>query len=189
MEKIDTNKLPQKYTLSLFQPTISAFFLIPILILSFNLHRIETNTLLVKSYADPSNSANKPIVVKYANQVINNSLADPFYKLMVSLYMVDMGEIESSYLVVSNLHHKDPINLEYLRWLIEYERSKKNFVKEIVYREKIVKLDPWNAVNYYELGKLFQLQGDRISTLKMREKILSFASNTKIGNLAKVELN
>jgi len=178
----------KKNTLSLYQPTISTLFLIPILILSFNLHRIETDTFLAKAYADPANPANKPIVSNYADKVVNNPIADPYYKLLVSLYMVDMGDIESSHKVVSSLHENDPRNLDYLRWLIEYEKSKKNSDNELEYRELIVRLDPWNAINYFEMGLIYKQKGDLVKMMNMKEKILNFASNNEIADKAIREL-
>jgi hypothetical protein len=160
----------KKNTLSLYQPTISTLFLIPILIFSFNLHRIETDTFLAKAYADPANPANKPIVSNYADRVINNPIADPYYKLLVSLYMVDMG------------------NLVCLRWLIEYEKSKKNSDNELEYRELIVRLDPWNAINYFEMGLIYKQKGDLVKMMNMKEKILNFASSTEIADKAIREL-
>lgn len=178
----------KKNTLSLYQPTISALFLIPILIFSFNLHRIETDTFLAKAYADPANPANKPIVSNYADKVVSNPIADPYYKLLVSLYMVDMGDIESSHKVVSSLHEKDPRNLDYIRWLIEYEKSKKNLDNELEYRELIVNLDPWNAINYFEMGLIYKQKGDLVKMINMKEKIVNFASNSEIADKAIREL-
>jgi O-antigen ligase len=178
----------KKNSLSLYQPTVSILFLTPILILAYNLHRIETNTFLAKAYADPANVANKPIVLDYANKVISNPVADPFYKLMVSLYIADMGDIEASYATVSSLHKKDPRNLDNLRWLVEYEKSKKNSEKELEYREIIVKLDPWNAVNYFEMGLIYKQKGDQLNMIKMKELILNFAAATEIADKAAQEL-
>jgi O-antigen ligase len=178
----------KKNVVNLYQPTISILFLIPILILSFNLHRIETDTFLAKAYADPANPANKPIVSNYADKVVSNPIADPYYKLLVSLYMVDMGDIESSHKVVSSLHEKDPRNLDYLRWLIEYEKSKKNSDNELEYRELIVRLDPWNAINYFEMGLIYKQKGDLVKMMNMKEKILDFASSTEIADKAVSEL-
>jgi putative inorganic carbon (HCO3(-)) transporter len=182
------NGLDRKNSLSLYQPTVSFLFLIPILILAYNLHRIETNTFLAKAYSDPANAANKPIVLDYANKVISNPISDPFYKLMVSLYMADMGEIAASYATVSNLHEKDPRNLDNLRWLVEYEKSKKNSEKELEYRQMITKLDPWNAVNYFEMGLIYKQKNDQQNMIKMREIILNFAAATEIADKAAQEL-
>jgi O-antigen ligase len=177
VNKIEINgrdRLVKKNTPSLYQPTMSILFLIPILIFSYNLHRIETDTFLANAYADPGIPANKPIVSNYADRVINNPIADPYYKLLVSLYMADMGNIEASHKVVSSLHEKDPRNLDHLRWLIEYEKIKKNSDNELEYRELIVRLDPWNAINYFEMGLIYKQKGLNIFTLnpKQTSKIL-----------------
>ena len=191
VNKIEINgrdRLVKKNTPSLYQPTMSILFLIPILIFSYNLHRIETDTFLANAYADPGIPANKPIVSNYADRVINNPIADPYYKLLVSLYMADMGNIEASHKVVSSLHEKDPRNLDHLRWLIEYEKIKKNSDNELEYRELIVRLDPWNAINYFEMGLIYKQKGDLVKMVNMKEKILNFASNTKIADEAIREL-
>ena len=78
--------------------------MILILILSYNSHWVETNTLFARAYADTDKLANKPVVLDYADKVINNEIADPFYKLMVSLYIADMGDFEKSYAKVSSLY-------------------------------------------------------------------------------------
>ena len=178
----------KKNVVNLYQPTMSILFLIPILIFSFNLHRIETNTFLAKAFADPANPANKPIVSNYADKVVSNPIADPYYKLLVSLYMVDMGDIEASHKVVSSLYKKDPRNLDFLRWLIEYEKSKKNLDNELAYRELIVRLDPWNAINYFEMGLIYKQKGDLVKMMNMKEKILNFALSTEIADKAIREL-
>ena len=120
-----------KRSVKLFQPVVSICILIPVLLFSSNLHRIESQTYLAKAYADPRNLQNKPIVYDYAQKVINNRLSDPFYKLTVSLSMVDMGFIEEAYNALITLHNKDPRNLDVLRWLSDYERYNKNLDQEI----------------------------------------------------------
>lgn len=175
--------------INLFQPVFSALILIPIILFSYNLYKIETNTFLAKFYADISIPDNAKTVYTYSKDVINNPIADPYYKLLVSLYIADMGYTQEAYVSLIALNKKDPRNLDVLRVLAEYEKSNYNVSKEIKYRNQIADLDPWNAVNYFDLGKLYKQQGDVINALRMREKILSFASNTTVGNLAKVELN
>ena len=175
--------------INLFQPVFSALILIPIILFSYNLYKIETNTFLAKFYADISILDNAKTVYTYSKDVINNPIADPYYKLLVSLYIADMGYTQEAYVSLIALNKKDPRNLDVLRVLAEYEKSNYDVSKEIKYRNQIADLDPWNAVNYFDLGKLYKQQGDVINALRMREKILSFASNTTVGNLAKVELN
>lgn len=182
------NQHTGKSSVKLFQPVISIGILIPVLFLSSNLHQIESNTYLTRGYTDPKNLQNKPIVYDYAQKVINNGLSDPFYKLTVSLSMVDMGFIVEAYNTIIILHNKDPRNLDFLLWLSNYERLNKNLDREINYRTQMLGLDPWNADNYLELGRLYLQNKDYINMKQMKEKILSFAGDTDIGKRVQTEL-
>ena len=102
--------------------------------------------------------------------------------------MVDMGFIEEAYDSIVTLHNKDPRNLDILRWLSDYERYNKNLTQEINYRTQIISLDPWNAENYLELGRLYLQNKDYVSMEQMKEKISSFAADTDIGKQAQAEL-
>jgi len=175
--------------INLVQPLISTVLLIPIILFSYNLHKIETNTFLAKSYADVNSPQNAKTVYSYAQAVMDNLLADPYYKLLVSLYISDMGYTNEGYKSLVALHNDDPRNLDVIRVLAEYEKSIKNLDNEIYYKLKIMKLDPWNAFNYYELGLLYKQQGNINDVQKMKEKILSFAPNTDIALKAKADLN
>jgi hypothetical protein len=50
--------------------------------------------------------------------------------------------------------------------------------------KKMVKLDPWNAVNYLQLGKDYKLQGNLIKSKEMLDKILSFSTGVVGGPIA-----
>jgi tetratricopeptide (TPR) repeat protein len=100
-----------------------------------------------------------------------------------------MGYTQEGYNSLKLLHENDPRNLDVLRVLADYENSNRNIPNEINYRNQIAELDPWNAENYYNLGKLYKQQGDSFNLLKMKEKILSFALNTEIADKAKADLN
>lgn len=175
----------KKYVhIKLFQPTISILVLFPLLIISLYLHRMETETFLARGFADPNNSQSKVQVNFYAKKVFNNPVADPFYKLLSALYLVDVGDVENGYKQIKYLYESDPRNLNYLRWLADYEKNNKNIKNEIHYRIQIAKFDPWNAENYYYLGLLYKEIGDINGALEMKSKIISFAYGTEIGNKA-----
>ena len=55
-------------------------------------------------------------------------------------------------------------------------------------RIAISKLDPWNAKNYLQLGKLYKFQGNYDSMAEVKNKILSFAAATNEGKQANLEL-
>jgi hypothetical protein len=52
----------------------------------------------------------------------------------------------------------------------------------------MAKLDPWNAVNYLAMGKIYKSQGNLADTKLMLEKIMSFAAGDPISSQAKLDL-
>lgn len=191
-EKIEENKskktIVNRSGIKILQPLISAVISIPILFCAYNLQKFESDTFFARAYTDPRIPQNSTVVYDYAQKVVKNPFADPYYKFIVSLYMVDMGLIEDGHREILILHKKDPRNLNFLAWLVEYEKITDNLLNQANYREQIARLDPWNALNYFELGKIYLKQGDLSNSSKMKAKILSFAPYTEIAQQAKQEL-
>ena len=48
----------------------------------------------------------------------------------------------------------------------------------------MAELDPWNAVNYLELGKDYKVLGDLAKSKAMLDKIMSFATGVHGGSIA-----
>jgi hypothetical protein len=164
--------------INLFQPAVSFITLIPIVILTLSLSRVESNVLVVKSLANPAISENRNRVFDYASKVLTNPLADPSYKLQVSLVMADMGYKEEAFIQIRNLSSGDPRNLDFLRALIFFESENQNVENLIALRNSVSKYDPWNAQNYLELCKLYKFSGDLVKAKEVQEKIISFAPNS-----------
>jgi O-antigen ligase len=179
-----TNGKRYKVEINLIQPVISILVLIPILIFSTNLYRAEQNLFILKGISNPAFPENKQTVLLYANKVIENPLSDPFYKYRSSLFLYDMGFKDRSYEVISELLTKDPINADFLRGKVFIEESRGNITEVINARERISKVDPWNADNYLQLLKLYMANNDLPNALIMREKILNFAPGTEIAKSA-----
>jgi len=163
---------------------ISILVLIPILIFSTNLYRAEQNLFVLKGISNPAFPENKQAVLLYAKKVIENPLVDPFYKYRSALFLYDMGFKDRSYEVISKLLVKDPINADLLRGKVFIEESRGSITEVINARERISKVDPWNADNYLQLLKLYKANNDLPNALIMQEKILNFAPGTEIAKSA-----
>ena len=175
-------------SINLFQPIISVIVLTPILFISVNLWNAETDMRLVRQYANSDISDKNILVYKYAQKLLSNQFADPNYKFQASLHMVDSGYLNESYRQVMVLHKNDPRNLDILRWLAEYHKSKLDYKNEVSYRNDISVLDPWNASNYLMLGTAYRQMGNLEYSKKMLDKIISFAPNSDISKKAMTEL-
>jgi O-antigen ligase len=170
--------------ISLFQPIVSTLIMVPILFVTINLYRVESDLFNMNNFANSNISENKQIVMNYANKVFNNKFTDPFYKVQSANNIYIMGYKNEASLEVKKLLQEDPRNLDYLAVIAFLEVSDNNISKAIITRTKIAKYDPWNAQNYLELGKLYKLSGDLTKAAEMKDEILSFADNTDIAKIA-----
>ena len=166
--------------INLFQPLISVLALVPLGILAFLLIQLESDSLKVRDLTNPSVTENRSAVQNYANKVIANPIADPFYKYRASLSLYDMGFTSQAKEELNKLVSEDPRNLNYLQGLIIFETQANNLQRVIQVRNQISEYDPWNAQNYLELIKLYKLSGDLSKATEMKDKINSFAANTEI---------
>lgn len=165
-----------KVKVNLLQPLLSVIFLIPILLFTSILYRSETNLNLIKNYAAIQN---KQMVVDRASKILNNHLIDPNYRYITALYLSDVGENESAYRIISEMHDFDNRNPEYLKGLASFESFRNDLEKEILVRNEITKIDPWNAENYLQLLALYKKIGDVRMMNSTLDLILNFAPNSE----------
>lgn len=170
--------------INLFQPIVSTLIMIPILFVTINLYRVESDFFNVNNFVNSKIPENKQIVMNYANKVFNNKFTDPYYKVQSANSIYIMGYKKEASLEVKKLLQEDPRNLDYLGVIAFLEVSDNNISDAIITRIKIITYDPWNAQNYLELGKLYKLSGDLTKAAEMKDKILSFAGNTDIAKIA-----
>jgi O-antigen ligase len=169
----------------------SSFLLFMPVILIALLYRGEVNTSNAKQGFDLQNSTVQSIYKDFQIKAINSSLNDPTYKLSCAMSLVQNGFVEDGLPVVKKISNNDPRNLDALNALALISEQLKEIPDAIAYREKMAKLDPWNAVNYLALVKDYKAQGDLVKSRAMLDKILSFSTGaigSPIAEQAKSEL-
>ena len=169
---------------NIFQPLVSIMFLIPILVLSFYILKSETDSFSARSYFSPSDMATSTISPKFANSVLVNPFAEPYLKFQAAILLYESGNTEFATSEIKKLAETDPRNLEFLSALVLISEKNGTLDLSISYREKIKKLDPWNAKNLLELAKLYKLNGQDMESRNTANQILQFASNTEIAKQA-----
>lgn len=186
LSKAFRTKSPNRITL--LQPISSTIFLVPILFVSVQLFRFESDSFAIRSLdvAKPSNYKQQ-ILIKNDN-LENNFFADPFYVYQSAIALYDTGERGKAISQIKNLLKKDPRNLDYLSWLSWQAESDLDHAQAIKYRLVIALHDPWNATNYLQLGKNYRETGEIIKMERMLAKIKSFASANEIYKSALDEL-
>jgi O-antigen ligase len=184
--KSSDQKTKKKAELEIFQPILSSLFLIPSLILSIYLWQAESDAFSIRSLVGLTQY--KSVLDRYISELEGNPLADPYYKFESYRVLAESGDSVNSISQIRTLLNSDPRNLNYLEWIALYEQGQGNFKAAILLRNQIVKFDPWNARNFFDLGILYKQIGDSPSKINMLEEILRIANGTEISKLAKVEL-
>jgi O-antigen ligase len=180
--RITTNKI------NVQQPLISGTLLIIAIVLTTTLFKGEANMFDTRTRYNPSIEANRAPLHEYALKTINSRLVEPNYKMMSASYLITTGFTDEGFSELQKVNKLDPRNLDSLTLLADFSEQLGRIPEAINYRESIIKLDPWNANNYYKLGIYYKSQGDLSKMQEMREKVLSFAANTEVGKSSAQEL-
>lgn len=109
-------------------------------------------------------------------KAINSPLIDPGYALNCAIALVQSGFPDEGLKVAKKIYDKDPRNLDALNGLALISEELNQIPEAIDYRLKMAVLDPWNAVNYLELGRYYKKQGKTNESLATLDKILSFST-------------
>ena len=170
--------------------TSSIIVLLAIIPINF-LYRGEINTAIAKSNFNLQDQATQAKFKEIEMKAINSTLNDPTYVLSCAMYLIQVGFLEDGLFVVKKIHSNDPRNIDAINALAMISEQINKIPDAISYREKMVKLDPWNAVNYLALGKNYKAQGDLVKSKEILNKILSFSTGDiggPIAEQAKTEL-
>ena len=167
---------------------ISTVVLIPALILSVLLMRIESNTFMARNVlenyagqADKSSAISQQLLRlldQHSSYILDSKIADPNYKIQIAYDLFNSGEQQESIRVANELVKSNPRNLYALDAVALLSREIKDPTAEIEARKSIEKLDPWNGKNYLQLLILYKAAGDITNAQLMLDKILSFAPDT-----------
>lgn len=167
-------------SLNLFSPIFSLLILIPTLFLIVLLYRAETEMVKIRSFSDPSKVEFRQVVDEYAIKVLNNQLANPYYKFQAALSMMDMGNKMVGFQKILDLSNENPRDLNILGFIAFYENRNMNYLKEVEARTSIRKYDPWNFQNLFELAKALKEIGKSTESESIVNFILTYAPDTQV---------
>jgi O-antigen ligase len=139
------------------------------------LYRGEINTAKARANFNLQDQTTRMIFKDLQIKASNTLLNDPQYSLSCGMYLIQNGFMDEGLNIVKKIHAEDPRNLDAVNALALTYEILNNIPEAIIYREKMAKLDQWNAVNYLSLGKDYKTNGDLAKSKEMLDKILSFA--------------
>jgi len=191
--KVGTNQVLKKsstnlQSITLAQPVISGGLTLLAVILVSILYRGETITMQTKMYYNASSQNQKVEFYNFIGKSFDTPLIDPYYKLKMVDLLATTDKQSVAVSELDKLLKSDPRNQDILNIQANIAERLPDFEKAINFRESLAKYDPWNAINYLNLGRDYRAIGDYENMNRMRDKILSFASNTDAAKTAIIEL-
>lgn len=170
------------------QPLVSGLLIVFALIFVFNLSKGELNTMQARTRFNPQIINNSNLIKEYSNLVINDPLAQPYYKLMASDYLIRSRYQTEGLGALQKLVLSDPVNPDFLAALASVYESMGKYEDSIKVRTNLIKYDPQNAKNYLQLARLYRDTGNIDKAIEMKTKILSFAPNSEPAGIVKKEI-
>jgi tetratricopeptide (TPR) repeat protein len=138
------------------------------------------------NYSSQNQSENFYLTLKKFDQ---STFVEPAYRFRVANLMFQIGRIDEANSRVEELLKMNPNSFDYLFGLAQIKSDKKDWRSVSVIREKIIKIDPWNAENYLLLAKAYENLGESERAKWAYNKILSFAGDRPVAQEAKISLS
>jgi hypothetical protein len=133
-------------------------------------------------------SENRRYFIGATDKVFQNPVSPLFYKRIIAERLFDASETNLALNRINNLINKNPYICEYYYSRIIINQNLNNNLAVIKDQEKLLELDPWGAGNMYNLGLNYKYMGDYDGMNRIKNKLLKFAAESKIGNLARINL-
>jgi tetratricopeptide (TPR) repeat protein len=124
----------------------------------------------------------------YAQKTINGRFLEPRFKFLTSINYFSMEKSENGVEILTLEMSRDPRNQDLLNALAFHYGLVKDNYQAINLRNRIANLDPYNAQNYLELGRLYKLVGDYQKMNVAKDRILGISNNIEEAKLARTEL-
>ncbi len=172
---------------NLKQIAFSVILIIPAVVYTSYAYSAERNMWKQPQLIQNSQSS-KTEFYKLAQQTINNPFTDPVFKLETAFNFYQSNFVEEAKTELDKLVADDPRNITAVSLSADFYESIKDYEKAIQLRLKLSNYDPYGAINYLKLGRLYKMIGDPVNQQRMLNKIESFAPLTEEAKIARVEL-
>jgi O-antigen ligase len=166
----------------------SLVFLLPSTVFSYQFLSAELKTYSIVQSVNANqitdlNSQKTKII-----SVLNNSFADPNYKLDLVVALFRLGFENDGMSKLNEILIQNPRNLAALQTMIEVKTLQNKPEDILVYRLKIAELDPLNAPNYLFITDILVGMGQFDKAKVYINKVIDLYPNSKEAQLAKLKL-
>ena len=185
--KLNGNSRAHSNTGALQVVTSWILVLVVLIPISF-LFRAEKSMLSARDNYNQTNPQDSPKYLALTSEFNNMKLLDYNYQIRFASGLFGMDQIQKAKDLLVEVNEKDPRNLDALHSLAAIAQANKDIVNEIKYLRIIEQLDPWNALNLFNIGILYRDSGDFANMNQYKSKILDFVGSGELLERAKIEL-
>ena len=157
-------------------------------ILVISLSKTESKMVEIRNIVSSGNQSSTGAFDSFTSSVLNDSLAQPMFKLEIADYYVRLNQRDKGIRVLENLTASDPVNPNYIIALAITYESGGDFEKAIILRNNLILVDPYNTKNLLQLARLYKETGNMSKALEFKNRILDFAPNSEQADLVKSEI-
>lgn len=163
-----------------------------ILIPSYFLYLSDNQTWIARNmFSSLTDSIKNNDYVNQTNFQIEKAkkifLQSPSNEFLLARFQLNLNKPEGLETVL-NLLAKDKRNLDFLNVLAIYYEDNNDLNKAVEYRKKVLIYDPYNAENFYYLGRIYKKLGNFKEMQTMLNKINALTGGSKLSQLANREL-
>ena len=149
--------------------------LIPLLLFSINVFKVESSVFLARQIYNPNVEENGKYLQTYIPNLVKNPFINSTQMTELASFLATSGYASDGIEVLNTAISKDPRNQDAINLLASYYFELKQPEKALKLRLRIIELDPYNAKNYYQLGVIYKTLGDFASMEKMQKMIFFIA--------------
>jgi len=144
------------------------------------LYQGEKKTYNLEGYLGGTSGPVEPQVFNLIRETLDTPLLEPNYKMGIADKLMMRGLSDQAMDVITDLVNYEPRNLDYLTTRAFFAEYLNDFELALTDREKISRLNPYNASNYKFLVASY-LKTGRMSEAKIiLDEVNSFAPNSEI---------
>lgn len=166
----------------------SLIFLLPSIVISYQLLSAEFKTYSIVQSVNANQLTDKESQRTKIMSVLNNSSADPNYKLDLVVALFRLGFENDGNSKLNEILTQNPRNLAAIQTMIEVKTLQNKPEEILAYRLRFAELDPLNAPNYLFITDILAGMGDFDKAKDYLNKVINLYPNSKEAQAAELKL-
>lgn len=143
-----------------FQPILSIGLMAIPVVISILLFKAESAAYQLQRTQINSSNVNSADAEKLLSAPLSFGLQEPNFEIVIATIYGNSGRLDKTQSILENVLKSDPTNYSAIAMLARVAEIQKRWSDAVILRTQIVRLDPYNTLNLFELGQDKKSSGD-----------------------------